>query len=463
MKKTVPHLFITCCKNDLDNFRKDIFMNAFNNIKLRLLAIIIVGLSILACGGTKKNVEITTTDFQVNQLSLLEENVKSNPTNPEVHFRLAQAYSDLDSLNLAMESIKKCLEINPDYNDAKLLNSSLLLKKNQIKQAYLEFLEILDSEDGVEFVSEIRDLYGKPYPIYKLTSGEFNNAFPCFSPDDRRIVFQSDRDGNWEIYLMDVDGTQENRLTNNSSQDEMPVIGSKENLIAFTSTRDDTAKKLRAEKKRNIFLMDLNTSKVVREIAHEADDWYPALSDKARQIVFVSERDDSRDVPFQDRFSDIYFDDIKKNQLLRLTQNEADDGSPAISSNGKWIIFTSNRTGSFQIFKMDTRGKLVEQLTDLKGNCGSPHFSHDGKKITFFANIFGSHDIFTMDNNGKNIARLTHSPFQDGYPNFSSDKRKIIFHSNRSGKYQIYWIDLMNPLNHDELMDELEDAINLLD
>ncbi len=340
------------------------------------------------------------------------------------------------------------------------MRGNLLLKKNQIKEAYSEYLEILNGKTGDEFVSEIRKQYGQPYPIHQLTSGEFNNAFPYFCPEDKRIAFQSDRDGNWEIYLMDADGTQEVRLTNNFDQDEMPVFSSKENIIAFTSTRDDTTKKSRVEKTRNIFLMNLQAGNVAREIDHQADDWYPALSDKGRQIVFVSERDDNRDVPFKERFSDIYFKDINKNELLRLTQNEADDGSPSVSADGKWIVFTSNRTGSFQVFKMDKRGQFVKQLPHLKGNCGSPHFSHDGIKITFFVNVDGNYDIYMMNSTGEGIERLTKHPAHDSYSTFSSDKRKILFHSNRSGKYQIYWIDLMSPLGHNELIDELQQAVN---
>ena len=438
-------------------------MNTFKSTKLKFLGVTIICLAIFACGGTKNGVELSTSDFQLNQLLLLEENVKNNPENPEVHFKLAQAYSNMDSINLAIESINKCLEINPDYNDAKLLRGNLLLKKNQIKEAYSEYLEILNGKTGDEFVLEIRKQYGQPYPIHQLTSSEFNNAFPYFCPDDKRIAFQSDRDGNWEIYLMDADGTQEVRLTNNLDQDEMPVFSSIENIIAFTSTRDDTTHKSRVEKTRNIFLMNLQTGNIAREIDHQADDWYPALSDKGRQIVFVSERDDNRDVLFQERLSDIYFKDIKKYQLLRLTQNEADDGSPSVSVDGKWIVFTSNRTGSFQVFKMDKRGQFVEQLTHLKGNCGSPHFSHDGMKITFFANVNGNYDIYMMNSTGEGIERLTKHPAHDSYSTFSSDKRKILFHSNRSGKYQIYWIDLMNPLGKEELIEELDQAVNFLE
>ena len=304
---------------------------------------------------------------------------------------------------------------------------------------------------------------GQPFPIYQLTSGDYNNAFPCFSPDDNRIAFQSDRDGNWEVYLMDADGAQAVRLTNHQAQDEMPVFGSDNNIISFTSTRDDSIHKGRLDKTRNIFLMDIVAGTAARIEGHEADNWYPALVRNGDQVVFISERDDLREVPFHEKWSDIYIRDLKNSSILRLTQNEADDGSPSVSANGKWILFTSNRTGSFQVYRMDLKGNMVEQLTFMEGNCGAPHFSHDGKLITFFAEVNGNYEIFIMDHTGKNVTQLINDPAQDSYSSFSPDKRKIVFHSNRTGKYQVYWIDLMNPLRHDDLVRGLEEKIALME
>lgn len=417
---------------------------------------------IFSCGGGQKVIKKDEAVFAGSKILFLKENIRSNPGSAENHYQLAQAYFELDSLNAALSEANKSLEIDSSFNQAKLLRGNIRLKTGQLKDSYIDYLSILLSTEGENYVQKIRAKFGEPYPIHQLTRGEFNNAFPYFSPDDKRIAFQSDRDGNWEIYLMDADGTQEVRLTNNNDQDEMPVFSDAENIIAFTSTRDDTGKKSRMNMKRNIFLMDLNEGNVAREIDHEADDWYPALFDDGKEMAYVSERDDQRDVPFQERYSDLYYRNVRKSQTLRLTQNEADDGSPSFSSDGKWILFTSNRDGLFQIYKIDKKGQMLQQLTSDIGNCGSPHWSHDSKKITFFSDVNGNHDIFTMDATGGNIVRLTKSQAQDSYPSYSSDKRKIVFHSNRSGKYQIYWIDLMNPLGLDELIDELEEEINSL-
>jgi TolB protein len=431
--------------------------------KLSVFWVIICIILVIACSSTKKTVKETMLSSPQTILNFLLQELTENPKDPNVYYKLSKVYVELDSIDYALVTIDTALGLDPKLNQAKLLRASLLLKKNRIKEGYTEYLEILKSETGDEYVDEIRLKLGQPYPIHQLTSGDYNNAFPCFSPDDNRIAFQSDRDGNWEIYLVDADGAQEVRLTNYEAQDEMPVFGADDNIIAFTSTRDDSMHRGRLDKARNIYLMDITAGNAARVGEHEADDWYPALVGSGDQLVFVSERDDLREVPFHEKWSDIYIRDLKHSSFLRLTQNEVDDGSPSVSSNGKLILFTSNRTGTYQIYRMDLKGNMVEQLTYMEGNCGSPRFSHDGKMITFFAEVDGNYEIYMMDHTGKNIVQLTNDPAQDSYPGFSPDKRKIIFHSNRAGKYQIYWIDLMNPLTQDDLVESLEEKIALME
>lgn len=71
-----------------------------------------------------------------------------------------------------------------------------------------------------------------------LTNGKFaNNAFPDVTADGKQIVFRSTRDGNKEIYLMNSDGTNVRRITNDPANDTMPSISPNGDMIAFTSTR----------------------------------------------------------------------------------------------------------------------------------------------------------------------------------------------------------------------------------
>lgn len=57
----------------------------------------------------------------------------------------------------------------------------------------------------------------------RLVTDKENAAFPAFSPDGAQITFASERDGNWEIYTMNADGSQPRRLTHNEAQDTDPT------------------------------------------------------------------------------------------------------------------------------------------------------------------------------------------------------------------------------------------------
>jgi Tol biopolymer transport system component len=56
-----------------------------------------------------------------------------------------------------------------------------------------------------------------------LTNSSAFDGSPVWSPDGRQILFDSERDGNWEIYVVNADGSDLHNLTNNSAHDSFPV------------------------------------------------------------------------------------------------------------------------------------------------------------------------------------------------------------------------------------------------
>ena len=83
------------------------------------------------------------------------------------------------------------------------------------------------------------------------------------------IVFQSDRDGNNEIYVMNADGENQRRLTNNRVSDEQPTWSPSGQEIAFVSKRDGN---------REIYVMDADGHNPRRLTVNEKSDASPAWS-----------------------------------------------------------------------------------------------------------------------------------------------------------------------------------------
>ena len=76
----------------------------------------------------------------------------------------------------------------------------------------------------------------------RLTPKRLTNikdAYPLLSPDGSKILFESDRTGNWEIYVMNPDGKDVVQLTNNTAPDQTPSWSPDGRKIVFASERDN--------------------------------------------------------------------------------------------------------------------------------------------------------------------------------------------------------------------------------
>ena len=178
-----------------------------------------------------------------------------------------------------------------------------------------------------------------PAPAIRLTYNGAFDASPVWSPDGRRIAFDSDRDGNWEVYVMNADGSGVTRLTGNDAVDGSPSWSPDGRRIAFDSKRDGN---------REIYVMNADGSSVTRLTHNPADDGYPSWSPDGRRIAFDSKRDGNRE---------IYVMNADGSGVTRLTYNGANDLFPDWSPDGRRIAFHSNRDGRMDIYVMNSAGE----------------------------------------------------------------------------------------------------------
>lgn len=130
--------------------------------------------------------------------------------------------------------------------------------------------------------------------------------------------------------------------------------------------------------------------------------------------------------------------------LLRLTDGESDDVSPAISPDGTKICFSSHRNNAWDLYFLDIQSGSVSQLTNTPEYEGSPTWSPDGQWIAFDAySKAGNLDIYLLDAAHPESAplQLTDDPAADFSPNWMAggSGRQIAFVSDRSGNDEI-WI-----------------------
>lgn len=137
-----------------------------------------------------------------------------------------------------------------------------------------------------------------------------------------RIVFHSDRDGNPEIYIMDEDGTNVQRLTNDSGDDEYAAFCGTDKIV-FSSNRGQYTPKF------DIWIMDVDGTNQVNVTDNDSDDHEPDCGGPNNDIiVFRSDRDG---------IDEIYSIKIGETDLNRLTDNDWPDENPQWCGNN--IIF----------------------------------------------------------------------------------------------------------------------------
>jgi Tol biopolymer transport system component len=267
------------------------------------------------------------------------------------------------------------------------------------------------------------------------------------SAKEGRIAFVSQRrDGNdLDVWLMRPDGSHLVNLTPDSEADEWePSWRPDGRKLAFMSNRLTPTN---PEKDYEIFVMNADGSGVrqltVNNVVDEAPNWSP----DGRRLVFHRNLDPK--VPqgdFEHGNYEVFTMQADGTHQRNLTNSpDSQELFPDWSPNGRRIAFDSNRDGDREIYTMRSNGSGVRQLTfnDDRIDDGFPAWSPDGRRIAFNSGFTpGPHDvsyyeIYTMRADGRDQTRLT---FQtaDFQPRWSPDGRKLVFTSFRDGNSESY-------------------------
>jgi len=224
------------------------------------------------------------------------------------------------------------------------------------------------------------------------------------------IAFHSNRDGNFDIYVMLADGSGHTNLTNHLAQDAEPAFSPSGSHIAFTSNRDGN---------REIYVMDVDGSKLKNLTNNPAEDRYPAWSPDGSQIAFVSNRDGN---------DEIYVMGADGSNLWNLTNNSALDIEPAWSPDGMQILFISNRDAGYPraVFVMDDDGENPRRLVENLMWNGGPDWSPDGTMLAYHT---GEHtyEIYVKEFESGKVLTRTSFEGEAVHPAWSPDGSRIAF------------------------------------
>jgi TolB protein len=206
-------------------------------------------------------------------------------------------------------------------------------------------------------------------------------AYATFPGTQGKIAFQSDRDGNLEIYTMNADGSGQTRLTNNGAIDEHPKWSPDGKKIAFDSNRDGNLE---------IYTMNADGSGQTRITNNTVFDEMPTWSPDGSKFAFDSGRDDSH--------SEIYTMNADGSNVVRLTNDPGYDFAASWSPDGTKIAWqTSRNSAQYDIYDMNTDGTGQTRLTNNTTNDEYPNWDPTSSLI-YFDNA--SSGIVSIDTNG---------------------------------------------------------------
>ena len=306
-----------------------------------------------------------------------------------------------------------------------------------IQNQYIDPHIIFSSRRWWNYDIFIADIYGGN--MTQLTKNKWIDFNPSISPDSKKLVFISDRDGNREIYSCDLiwlDGYTQWKgdnlinLTNSPQNDWTPVYSPVENKIAFSTF-------FPSNDNYDIFIMDSDGTNKENLTNTSGYEKFPQFSPDGSFLIYQG---------WQKGKMEIFFIGLMDKNNINITRNVRSDDilshGNSFSQDSETIVFTSERDGNRNIYLTKINGLEIEQLTTHESNDYEPTFSPDGKSIIFTTERDGNKEIYNLNLETKKLNNLTKNNGDDWNPRFYPDGQKILFQSTRDGNWEIYMMDL---------------------
>ena len=304
---------------------------------------------------------------------------------------------------------------------------------SSISNSYIDPQIVFSSRRWWNYDIFIHDIYGGHST--QITKNKWIDFNPVVSQDGKKLAFVSDRNGNREIYLLDLEwldgysqwrGNNLRNITISSENDWTPVFSPVEEKIAFATYFPENDNY-------DIFLMDLNGSNKENLTNTDSYEKFPQFSHDGSFLIYQG---------WKHGKMEIFFLGLLDRNIMNITKspksNDILSHGGSISPDGESIVFTSDREGDKNIYVMKLNGDNEEKLTDHEANDYEPIFSPDGSSIIFTTERDGNKEIYSLDLESKNLKNLTNNPGDDWNSRIYPDGHKIVFQSTRDGNWEIY-------------------------
>lgn len=215
---------------------------------------------------------------------------------------------------------------------------------------------------------------GQPLPLTRITYGPWDDITPAISPDGQSVAFASNRNGYWDIYLLDLDSGGITRLTDTLAYEASPSWSPDNLWLVYEAYIDNNLE---------IVIQSVSSpGDVIQLTKNPAADFNPAWSPQGRQIVFVSNRSGDDEVWLAD------LDKGEEERFQNISQDPTSkDTHPAWSPDSSSLVWSGEQDGmrNLTLQKRSANGDmhLVPSVAERRilGSGDWPAWSADGSTI----------------------------------------------------------------------------------
>lgn len=204
----------------------------------------------------------------------------------------------------------------------------------------------------------------------------------------QKIAFVSKRDGNSEIYTINEDGKDLNRLTKNKADDLMPQWSPDGTRLLYLSKKSG---------KYEIWTINGDGSGQLKLANECSADYPPSWSPDGSKILFIAKNRGK---------NAIFVINSDGSGLVRISENGLEGSAPSWSPDGSKILFLQRVKDDTNIYLMNPDGTGRQKVTRESGVCASPAWSPDGWRIAYIFNkqafIANENKLYVMNTDGSN-------------------------------------------------------------
>lgn len=325
----------------------------------------------------------------------------------------------------------------------------------------------------------------------QLTFHSAHDYKAVWSNDGSKIAFASNRYGNFDIYVMNAVGGKATRLTFHSNDENPYTFTKNDKEVVFGALRQDDVnhRQYPHRSKSELYSVPVNAGRVQQIFTIPAE--YVQYSKDGKTMLYHDVKGGENEWRKHHTSAitrDIWMYNSKTNEHKMITNHTAEDRQPVFSSDEKSAYFLSERSGTFNVHKMDLNNpNNVEQVTSFKLHPvrflsigkGLLSFGFDGElytmkegekpkkvKVTIvtqdkdntdkFISVNGGINEMSISPNGKEIAfiargevfvtsidksftkRLTNTPENERFVSWGPKGESVIYSSERNGKWSVY-------------------------